>query len=87
VTITEVLPNGNYRLEGARSVDINGDRQLIEISGICRPRDITPDNTILSTYIAEAQIAYSGSGMIQDAADPGILTPHRQLVVLTGREP
>lgn len=74
VTITEVLPNGNYRLEGARSVEINGDRQLIEIRGICRPRDVTPDNTILSTYIAEAQIAYSGSGLIQDAADPGILS-------------
>lgn len=74
VTIAEVLPNGNFRLVGARTVDINGDRQLIEISGVCRPRDITPDNTILSTYIADAQIAYSGSGMIQDAANPGILT-------------
>lgn len=74
VTITEVLPNGNYRLVGARSVDINGDRQLIEISGICRPRDILPDNTILSTYIADAQIAYSGTGMLQDAAQPGLLT-------------
>jgi flagellar L-ring protein FlgH len=74
VTITEVLPNGNYRLVGARSVDINGDRQLIEISGVCRPRDILPDNTILSTYIADAQIAYSGSGMLQDAAQPGLLT-------------
>ncbi len=74
VTITEVLPNGNYRLVGARSVDINGDRQLIEISGVCRPRDILPDNTILSTYIADAQIAYSGAGMLQDAAQPGLLT-------------
>jgi flagellar L-ring protein FlgH len=74
VTIAEVLPNGNFRLMGARTVDINGDRQLIEISGVCRPRDITPDNTILSTYIADAQIAYSGTGMLQDAANPGILT-------------
>lgn len=74
VTITEVLPNGNFRLTGTRSVDINGDRQLIEISGICRPRDIAPDNTILSTYISEAQIAYSGTGMLQDAAEPGVLT-------------
>lgn len=74
VTIAEVLPNGNYRLVGARSVDINGDRQLIEISGVCRPRDIQPDNTILSTYIADARIAYSGTGMLQDAAQPGILT-------------
>lgn len=74
VTIVEVLPNGNYRLSGARSVDINGDRQLIEVQGVCRPRDITPDNTILSTYIADAQIAYSGSGLAQDAAEPGLLS-------------
>ncbi|HOX26471.1 MAG TPA: flagellar basal body L-ring protein FlgH [Candidatus Krumholzibacteria bacterium] len=74
VTITEVLPNGNFRLTGNRAVDINGDRQLIEICGVCRPRDIAPDNTILSTYISEAQIAYSGTGLAQDAAEPGILT-------------
>lgn len=72
--ITEVLPDGNIRLAGMRSVDINGDRQLIEITGVCRPRDIASDNTILSTYISDAQIAYSGSGMVQDAADPGMIT-------------
>jgi flagellar L-ring protein precursor FlgH len=74
VRITEKLPDGNFRLVGTRTVDINGDRQLIEISGICRPRDIAADNTILSTYISDAQIAYSGTGALQDSADPGVLT-------------
>jgi flagellar L-ring protein precursor FlgH len=74
VRITEELPDGNFRLVGTRSVDINGDRQLIEISGVCRPRDIAADNTILSTFISDAQISYSGSGPIQDSADPGVLT-------------
>jgi flagellar L-ring protein precursor FlgH len=74
VRIAEVLADGNFRLTGTRSVDINGDRQLIEVTGVCRPRDIGADNTILSTYISDAQIAYSGSGMAQDAADPGVLT-------------
>ena len=74
VTITEVLKNGNFRVVGTRVVDINGDRQLIEISGVCRPRDIDSDNTILSTYISDAQIAYSGTGAIQDAANPGVIT-------------
>ena len=74
VRITEVLPNGNLMLVGTRSVDINGDRQLIEVSGICRPRDIEADNTILSTYISDAQIAYSGTGMAQDSANPGVIT-------------
>ncbi len=74
VRIAEVLPAGLFRLVGTRSVDINGDRQLIEISGVCRPRDIGPDNTILSTYISDAQIAYSGTGAVEDAAQPGVLT-------------
>jgi len=74
VRIAEVLPDGLFRLVGTRSVDINGDRQLIEISGVCRPRDIAADNTILSTYISDAQIAYSGTGAVEDAAQPGVLT-------------
>jgi flagellar L-ring protein precursor FlgH len=74
VRITEVLPDGNFLLVGTRSVDINGDRQLIEVSGVCRPRDIAADNTILSTYISDAQIAYSGTGMAEDSASPGVIT-------------
>ena len=72
--IVEVLFNGDYRLEGTRMVNINGERQLIEITGICRPRDIRADNTILSTYISDAQISYSGSGPINDSSEPGIIT-------------
>jgi flagellar L-ring protein FlgH len=74
VRIHEVLANGYFRLLGTRLVNINGDKQLIEISGLCRPQDIRADNTIMSTYIADAEIAYSGSGAIQDAAQPGVIT-------------
>ncbi len=72
--IVEVLHNGDYRLEGTRMVNLNGEKQLIEISGVCRARDIGSDNTILSTFISDAQIAYNGSGMVSDTADPGIVT-------------
>ena len=72
--IIEVLHNGDFRLEGTRMVNINGEKQLIEITGICRPRDIMPDNTIMSTFISDAQIAYNGSGVVNDASDPGVVT-------------
>ncbi len=72
--ITEVLHNGDYRLAGTRMVDINGERQLIEISGICRSRDILPDNTIYSTYIADARIAYNGTGVVNATSEPGVIT-------------
>ncbi|MFN2371919.1 MAG: flagellar basal body L-ring protein FlgH [Candidatus Krumholzibacteriia bacterium] len=72
--IVEVLHNGDYRLEGTRMVNINGEKQLIEITGVCRARDIGAGNTILSTFISDAQIAYNGSGVVTDSADPGIVT-------------
>jgi flagellar L-ring protein FlgH len=72
--ITEVMHNGDYRLAGTRMVDINGERQLIEISGICRSRDILPDNTIYSTYIADARIAYNGTGVVNATSEPGVIT-------------
>jgi len=55
-------------------VNINGEKQLIEITGTCRSRDITSDNTIMSTYISDAQIAYNGSGVINDTSSPGVVT-------------
>lgn len=72
--IVEVMRNGDYRLEGTRMVNINGEKQMIEISGICRARDITPDNTIMSTFISDARIAYNGTGVVNDTAQPGVVT-------------
>ena len=72
--IIEILHNGDYRLEGTRMININGEKQMIEITGTCRARDITPDNTIMSTFISDAQIAYNGSGMINDTSQPGVVT-------------
>ncbi len=74
VRISEQLHNGDFRLIGNRMVEINGERQLIEISGVCRARDILPDNTIYSTYIADARIAYNGTGVINNASEPGVVT-------------
>ncbi|MBE0565133.1 MAG: flagellar basal body L-ring protein FlgH [Krumholzibacteria bacterium] len=72
--IVEVLHNGDFRVEGTRMVNINGEKQLIEITGVCRARDIAADNTILSTFISDARIAYSGSGVVTDTANPGVVT-------------
>lgn len=71
--VTEVLPNGNLRIAGSREVTVNNDKQLIKLSGIIRPRDIAPNNEIFSTYISEAKIEYSGSGIIDNRQRPGWL--------------
>ncbi len=72
--VTEVLPNGNLHIMGSREVAINNERQFITLSGIVRSRDISPNNVILSTYISDARIAYSGAGVIDDRQRPGWMT-------------
>lgn len=72
--ITEVYPNGNFQIEGSREITVNNERQFITLSGIIRSRDISPDNVVLSTYISDARIAYSGAGIVDDRQRPGWMT-------------
>lgn len=72
--IVEVLGTGDYRIEGQREVNINGERERISLEGIVRARDISADNTILSTFVADARIMYDGKGIIDSGHEPGILT-------------
>lgn len=71
--VTEVLPGGNLQITGAREVEINNEKLIITLTGVIRPRDISPENVILSTYISDAKISYSGSGVINDRQRPGWL--------------
>ncbi|MEL7537872.1 MAG: flagellar basal body L-ring protein FlgH [Pseudomonadota bacterium] len=68
VTVVERFPNGNLRIRGEKWVTINQGREFIRLSGIVRSIDIADDNSISSTQIADARIAYSGRGVL-DAAN------------------
>ncbi len=72
--IVGILPNGNLKIEGIRRVVINNDSLEIIITGVIRPQDIRSDNTILSTYISDAQISYRGTGSLTNAQKEGILS-------------
>lgn len=71
--VLDVLPNGNLVIDGKREVIVNNETQIISINGIIRPEDIGPGNTILSSYIADAKITYTGSGVIGDKQRVGWL--------------
>ena len=71
--VTRVLPNGNLYIVGSREVLVNHETQMIILSGVIRPRDINDDNVILSTFVSDAKIAYSGSGIVNDRQRPGWL--------------
>ncbi len=72
--VIEVLPNDTLRIEGKQTIVINGEEQEIIIRGTVRTRDISPDNTILSPLVADAEISFEGSGIVADKNNPGILT-------------
>ena len=78
--VMEVLPNGNLVIEGTRKIRVNNETQNIVLSGVIRPMDISPDNTVLSTYIANARIAYTGNGPVSDKQRPGWLARVLDLV-------
>jgi len=67
--IIKVLQNGNYFIEGSREIYLNGEKQIIQISGVIRPQDISADNTIDSKYIADAKIMYKTEGDIKRYTD------------------
>ena len=71
--VIDVLANGNLLIEGRRNVLVNREDQIIVLTGTVRPRDITPDNMVNSTFIADARITYSGKGVISDRQQPGWL--------------
>ena len=71
--VVEVLPNGDLALEGIREVDINGDRQIIVLSGVMRTADIGPGNVVPSTAVGQMRVRYFGRGLIKDNLQPGWL--------------
>jgi flagellar L-ring protein precursor FlgH len=71
--IVEILPNGNLCIQGNREVRVNNENQVITLTGLVRPRDISADNVVRSTYIADARITYSGTGSVNDRQQPGWL--------------
>ena len=64
-SVVDVLPNGNLVISGRKNVVVTGDERILVVSGIVRPLDVSPDNSIQSRFIADFRIAYEGVGQEQ----------------------
>jgi flagellar L-ring protein precursor FlgH len=71
VSVVEVLPNGNLVVRGEKQLSLSEGSEVIQVSGVIRPADVSPNNTVLSRRLAHSQIAYRGSGDLASASSPG----------------
>lgn len=73
VTVSDVMPNGNLVIRGEKLLSLNQGSEHIKISGIVRPSDVSPLNTVLSSQVANAHIVYGGQGVLAEANSKGWL--------------
>ena len=71
VQVVELLPGGNMKIEGKRDLTINNEHRYVILKGIVRPEDVSPDNVVLSTKVANAEVVYKGKGVIGRKQGPG----------------
>ncbi len=71
--VVEVLANGNLRIAGSKTVTVNREDQLIQLTGEVRPADISAGNIVDSKHVLDARIVYTGKGVISDKQGQGWL--------------
>jgi flagellar L-ring protein precursor FlgH len=78
--VMAVLPNGLLYIKGSRQVKVNFETQMVSVSGLVNPQDITSSNTVQLTQVSDARVVYSGRGPITDKQRPGWLTRIIELI-------
>lgn len=73
VDVIDTDENGRLYVTGKQRITVNGEAQLIKLSGWIREEDIAADNTILSSRVSEARIEYNGKGIVGDANERGFI--------------
>jgi len=74
VMVVDILPNGNLVVRGEKIIGLNQGSEFLRISGIVRPQDVSSNNVVLSTKLANAHIYYGGGGPIAEANTKGWLS-------------
>ena len=72
VTVVAKKPNGDLIVEGNRTIEINGETEVIYMTGAVNPKIIPATNTIESFRLSDLQISYKGKGVVNEGTRPGI---------------
>jgi flagellar L-ring protein precursor FlgH len=72
--VVGITGNGNLEIKGEREIVINDEKEILTLTGVVRPQDISTDNVVYSTDMANTQIQYKGKGLVTSGNKPGILT-------------
>lgn len=72
VRVTSIEPTGELRVEGDQQLTVNDELQTIRLQGRLRPIDVSENNTVLSSRLADARIVYSGDGVVASRQRPGL---------------
>jgi flagellar L-ring protein precursor FlgH len=73
VSVVNIWPNGTLEIRGEKWITLNRGDEFVRISGLVRPEDVSPSNTVLSTKVANSRIAYAGTGALADSSAMGWL--------------
>lgn len=71
VSVREVLPNGDLKVAGEQALTVNEEQHKVSLEGRVRPQDVSGDNVVLSTRLADAHIEYLGDGDLSDRQKRG----------------
>ncbi len=71
VNVVDVLPNGILVVRGEKWVHLSHGSEIVRVVGDVRPEDINPDNTVLSTRLADARVTYTARGELEDSSEKG----------------
>ncbi len=72
--VVDRMPNGNLIIEARKEVMVNREKQVVVLRGIVRPRDISYDNVVASSKIADMQINFAGKGPVSEQTRRGWLS-------------